>query len=82
MGGEVGSATHRTLTKAGKGTKEQLKRTGVKPIRGDVGKAARTVSRASKKTGRSAKDSLKLGSSKAHRELTKTGKDAKEVVKP
>lgn len=83
VGGEVGSATHHTLSKAGKDTKNELKRTtgGVK-IGGDVGKAARKVSKFSKKTGRSAKRSLKATSSKAHHDLTKTGKDAKEVVKP
>jgi len=83
VGGEVGSATHKTLTKAGRDTKNELKRTtgGVK-IGGDVGKAARNVSKASKKAGRSAKKEVKTSSSKAHNELTKTGKDAKEVVKP
>jgi len=82
-GGEVGSATHKTLQKAGNDSKNELKRTtgGVK-IRGDVGKAANGVSKSSKKVGRSAKKGLKSSSSKAHQELTKTGKDAKEAVKP
>jgi hypothetical protein len=83
VGGEVGSATHRTLKKAGNDTKNELKRTtgGVK-IRGDVGKAANNVSKTGKKVGRAAKKDVKKSSSQAHHELTKTGKDAKEAVKP
>jgi hypothetical protein len=82
VGGEVGSATHKTLAKAGNDSKNELKRTtgGVK-VGGDVGKAARNVSKTSKKAGRSAKKSLKSTSSEAHRDLTTTGKDAKEAVK-
>jgi hypothetical protein len=83
VGGEVGSATHKTLAKAGKDTKNELKRTtgGVK-VGGDVGKAANNVSRTSKKLGRHAKKNLKSTSSRTHKELTKTGKEAKEAVKP
>jgi uncharacterized protein YoxC len=82
VGGDVGSATHKTLAKAGKDTKNELKRTtgGVK-VGGEVGKAARNVSKASKKAGRHAKKSVKKTSSAAHNELTETGKSAKEAVK-
>lgn len=81
--GDVGAATHRTLKKAGRDSKAELKRTtGVKRVGGDVGKAANQVSKSGKKLGRSAKKEVKSTSSAAHRDLTKTGKEAKEVIKP
>jgi Flp pilus assembly pilin Flp len=80
---QVGAATHRTLKKAGRDSKAELKRTtGAKPIGGDVGKAARQVSKSGKKFGRSAKKEVKSTSSAAHRDLTKTGTEAKQVIKP
>lgn len=81
--GEVGAATHRTLKKAGRDSKAELKRTtGLKPIGGDVGKAAHKVSKSGKKVGRSAKKEIKSTSSAAHRDLTKSGKEAKAAIKP
>jgi hypothetical protein len=55
--------------------------TGIHKIGGDVGAAAESVSRASKKTGAAAKSELKEGSSKAHAQLTKAGKAAKDTTK-
>ena len=83
------SAAHGALTKAGNDTKAELKRTtGVttpapsaehKP--GGLNKMARDVSHESKKTGAHLKRQTKKQSSKAHGELTKTGKEAKEKAK-
>jgi len=83
------SKTHATLTDAGNGTKATLKKTTGyttpapspehKP--GGLNKVARDVSHASKKTGAEAKHGTKKAASSAHRDLTKTGKDAKEEVK-
>ena len=46
-----------------------------------MGKAARKVSHASKKAGRSTRKSVNSAKSDAHASLTKTGKDAKKEVK-
>src|SRR5690349_17448256 len=83
------SKTHQTLTKAGNDTKAELKRTtgvtskspspGHKP--GGVNKLARDVSHTSKTLGAKAKHTVKKSSSAAHQDLTKAGKNAKEVVK-
>jgi hypothetical protein len=83
------SKTHQTLTKAGKNTKAQLKRTtGVtthspdanhKP--GGVNKLARDVSHTSKTVGAKTKHGVKSAAGDVHRDLTKAGKHAKEVVK-
>jgi hypothetical protein len=83
------SAAHRTLKKAGRNTKAELKRTtGVttpapspehKP--GGLNKMARDVSHQSKKTGAHVKHQTKKESSKAHGAATKAGKKAKEEVK-
>jgi hypothetical protein len=80
---------HKTLTKAGNETKSELKKTtGVttaapdaehKP--GGLNKVARDVSHASKTTGAKAKHEVKKTASKAHGELTTTGKDAKQAIK-
>src|SRR6201986_2065623 len=51
--------THNALTDAGNATKTAAgKATGIHKVGGDVGKAARKVSHASKKTGRSARKSM------------------------
>ena len=86
---DVSSDAHRELTKAGKDTKAELKRTtGItskapsathKP--GGLNKVARDVSSASKKTGARLKGETKKTSSQAHHELTKSGKDAKTAAK-
>ena len=83
------SKTHQTLTKAGNDTKAELKRTtGVttrspspnhKP--GGVNKLARDVSHTSKTVGAKSKHTVKHAASDVHQDLTKTGKNAKEVVK-
>src|SRR3954471_24118305 len=53
------SKTHDALTDAGNGTKKAAgDATGIHKVGGDVGKAARKVSHASKKTGRSARKSM------------------------
>jgi hypothetical protein len=76
------SKTHQTLTKAGNDTKTATgNATGIHKVGGDVGKAAKAVSHASKETGASAKHTVKKAKASAHKELTKSGKDAKEEVK-
>jgi hypothetical protein len=80
---DVGDATHHELQKAGNGTKTELgKATGIHKVGGSVGAAANDVSRAGKKVGRKAKHSVKKHSSAAHRDLTKSGNDAKAAIKP
>jgi hypothetical protein len=78
------SKAHNALTDAGNHTKEAAGDvTGIHKVGGDVGKAARKVSHASKKTGRAARKGVNKAKSEAHSDLTKTGKDAKaEVKKP
>ena len=86
---KTSSAAHQGLTKAGNNTKAELKRTtGLttpapspqhKP--GGLNKMARDVSHQSKKTGAHLKGQTKKESSKAHGELTKSGKQAKEAAK-
>src|SRR5262249_52328318 len=76
------SKTHNALTDAGNKTKEAAGDvTGIHKVGGDVGKAARKVSHASKKTGRAARKDMNSAKSKAHADLTKTGKDAKQDLK-
>lgn len=80
---EAGSATHQALTKAGNGTKTALgNATGIHKVGGDVGKAARAVSRGGKKVARSAKHGLKHSKAAVHSDLTKAGKDTKAAIKP
>lgn len=86
---DLSADAHRELTKAGKDTKAELKRTtGItskspsathKP--GGVNKVARDISSASKKAGAKLKGNAKKGSSHAHHELTKAGKDTKAAAK-
>jgi hypothetical protein len=78
------SKTHNALTDAGNKTKEVTgNATGIHKVGGDVGKAARKVSHASKKHSAKAKHALKDAKADAHADLTKAGKDAKaEVKKP
>jgi hypothetical protein len=83
------SGAHRALTANGKALKEKSKATtGIttktpdsthKP--GGLNKLARDVSHASKEAGADAKHTAKKAGSATHKELTKTGKDAKETVK-
>jgi len=76
------SKAHTALTDAGNGTKKAAGDvTGIHKVGGDVGKAARKVSHASKKAGRSARKSVNGAKSDAHSELTKAGKDAKKEAK-
>src|SRR5206468_3516146 len=76
------SKAHEGLTKAGNETKETAGDvTGVHKVGGDVGKAARAVSHASKQTGAKAKHTVKHAKAAVHNDLTKSGKDAKEEVK-
>lgn len=76
------SKTHGALTQAGNETKTTLgNATGIHKVGGDVGKAAKKVSGASKKAGASAKHTVKHAKAKAHADLTKAGKDAKESTK-
>ena len=77
------SKAHNALTDAGNKTKEVAgDATGIHKVGGDVGKAAKKVSHASKKTGAKAKHAVKHAKADAHAELTKSGKDAKEATKP
>ena len=76
------SRTHQTLTKAGNDTKEVAgNATGIHKVGGDVGKAAKAVSHASKSTSAKAKHTVKHAKAAVHKDLTKSGKDAKEEVK-
>jgi len=76
------SKAHDALTTAGNDTKTAAgNATGVHKVGGDVGKAAKSVSSASKTTGRKVKHSVKKASSAAHDSLTKAGKSAKEQAK-
>jgi hypothetical protein len=80
---EAGGEIHHELKKAGNGTKTALRHaTGIHKIGGDVGKAARAVSRGEKKVARKAKHGLKRSKAAVHGELTKAGKDAKGEIKP
>jgi hypothetical protein len=78
------SKAHGALTDAGNDTKTAAgNATGIHKVGGDVGKAARKVSHASKKHSAKAKHALKDAKADAHADLTKAGKDAKaEVKKP
>lgn len=79
---DAGSATHQALTKAGNKTKEEAGEvTGIHKTGGDVGKAAKAVSRTGKKVGAKAKHTVKHAASVTHDSLTKAGKDAKAAVK-
>jgi hypothetical protein len=76
------SKAHAALTKAGNDTKTAAgNATGIHKVGGTVGKAAKSVSKTSKKAGRAAKSSVKKVSSSAHDSLTKAGKSAKAQVK-
>jgi hypothetical protein len=76
------SKTHEALKDAGNDTKTATgNATGVHKVGGDVGKAAKAVSRTSKKTGARAKHGVKRVASAAHDSLSKAGKSAKEQVK-
>jgi len=78
----AGSETRQGLTNAGNETKTVLgNATGIHKVGGDVGKAARAVSRGGKKVARSAKHHLKRSKAAAHGELTKAGKDTKAALK-
>jgi hypothetical protein len=81
---DVGDATHNELKKAGNGTKTTLgNATGIHKVGGTVGAAAQDVSHAGKKVARKTKHKVKKSSSAAHRDLQKTGNDAKaEIKKP
>jgi hypothetical protein len=83
------SKTHQALKKAGNDTKATLKQTtGVttqspdadhKP--GGLNKVARDVSHTSKTVGAKAKHTVKSSAGEVHQDLTKAGKQTKEVVK-
>lgn len=76
------SKAHGALTDAGNKTKEVAgNATGIHKVGGDVGKAAKKVSHASKKHSAKAKHALKDAKADAHADLTKAGKDAKADVK-
>jgi hypothetical protein len=76
------SKAHNALTDAGNKTKEVGGEvTGIHKIGGDVGKAAKSVSHASKKTAAKAKHGVKHAKADIHKDLTKSGKTAKEEVK-
>lgn len=73
---------HGALTKAGNKTKTAAGDvTGIHKVGGDVGKAAKAVSGASKRTGAKAKHTVKHAKASAHKKLTKAGKKTKEAVK-
>jgi hypothetical protein len=80
---------HRELTAAGHDTKAELKRATNTPDKpkdpnhkpGGLNKVARDVSHESKKVGAKAKHDVKDAKSDAHRELSKSGKDAKTEAK-
>jgi hypothetical protein len=79
---DVGGATHHVLQKAGNGTKTELgNATGIHKVGGTVGAAAKGVSHAGKKLGRSAKHSVKKHKAQAHAALTKSGNDTKADLK-
>src|SRR3954470_15027504 len=76
------SKAHGALTDAGNETKTAAgNATGIHKVGGDVGKAAKAVSGASKSTGAKAKHTVKHAKASAHKELTKSGKNAKEDAK-
>lgn len=76
------SKTHGALTDAGNDTKTALgNATGIHKVGGDVGKAAKAVSGASKNVSAKAKHGVKHAKASAHKDLTKAGKDAKESTK-
>ena len=76
------SKAHGGLTTAGNDTKTTLgNATGIHKVGGDVGKAAKGVSRTSKRAGASAKHTVKHAKAAAHKELTKAGEDTKEATK-
>jgi hypothetical protein len=76
------SKAHGALTDAGNKTKEAAGDvTGIHKVGGDVGKAARSVSHESKKAGAKAKHGVKRAKADVHKDLTKSGKNAKEEVK-
>lgn len=80
---DAGSETHQALTTAGNKTKTTLgDATGIHKVGGDVGKAARAVSRGGKKVARGAKHHLKTSKAAAHSDLTKAGRDTKAAIKP
>lgn len=74
--------THEELKDAGNATKTATgNATGIHKVGGDVGKAAKAVSGASKHAGASAKHTVKHAKAAVHKDLTKAGKDAKEDAK-
>ena len=76
------SKAHEALTKAGNATKTEAGEvTGIHKVGGDVGKAAKKVSGASKRTGAKAKHTVKHAKAAAHADLTKTGKAIKDTIK-
>ncbi|HVX38235.1 MAG TPA: hypothetical protein VHB25_01585 [Gemmatimonadaceae bacterium] len=79
---DAGSAAHHTLKKTGNAAKDEAGEvTGVHKVGGDVGKAAKAVSKTGKKTARHARHALKKTKAAAHDSLTKAGKSAKAQVK-
>jgi hypothetical protein len=79
------SRTHNTLTDAGNGTKEVIKKTtglhgshASKP--GGLNKVAHDISNASKKAGSDAKGTVRDAKSDAHGALTETGKSIKDTT--
>lgn len=79
------SKAHNTLTDAGKGTKEAIKKTtGIKGPQshqpGGLNKVARDISKTSKKAGSDAKGAVNDAKSDAHGALTETGKSVKDTT--
>ena len=79
------SKAHNTLTDAGNGTKEVIKKTtglhgshASKP--GGLNKVAHDISNTSKKAGSDAKGAVKDAKSDAHGALTETGKSVKDTT--
>ena len=79
------SKTHGTLQKAGNDTKSTLKKTtGIKGSQsehpGGLNKVARDISKTGKKAARDTRDAKDDAKSKAHGELTETGKSLKDTT--
>jgi len=88
-GRDVKAEVHRDASKAHDALKttgneaktEAGDATGIHKVGGDVGKAAKAVSSASKKTGATVKHDVKKAASAAHDSLSKAGDTAKAKVK-
>jgi hypothetical protein len=79
------SKTHNTLTDAGNGTKDVLKKTtGIKGSQseqpGGLNRMARQVSKTGKKLGSKGKGEVMEAKSDAHGALTQTGKSVKDTT--